>query len=342
MKTVLFLTLRMKMGFGVDVVVGQLSRLLIQRGHRVVVGCIESEPGFEGVQIEHVRATESDVAALASRVDASVIVAHTSPFFELLPGLTDRWPCWAWEHGDPTPALFDGDRDARAKVKALKAPIYPQLAGVIAISEFIRADIGFGPAHVIYNGCDHVPDTAAKALQDLAASSDRPLRVGTLLRIGAGEAFYKGNTLFQRFAAELQGVVSNVRVVAMGRGSEADARAFRDHGIEVILNAPDAEKWAYLRELDVFLSFSLWEGFNLPLIEAQALGTVGLAFDTGAHPEVTPMILRNVDDALSLVKAYSQNRELLLRHSRLCQDFVRRQFSWERCVQAFEELALGS
>lgn len=339
MKSVLFLTHRMKMGFGVDVVVQQVSRVLQQRGHRVVVGCIESETGFANLQIEHVSPVASEIAALAKRVQASVIVAHTSPFFEVLPDLVARWPCWAWEHGDPTPALFEWDRDARQRVKDAKAPMYPQLTGVIAISDFIREDINFPAARVIYNGCDHVPQVEPK-VKGSASDPKSPLRVGTLLRLGSGEAFYKGNALFQRFASALLRIEPGAIISVMGRGTEADAASFRDAGMQVHLNASDSEKWSYLRELDVFASFSLWEGFNLPLIEAQALGTVGLAFDTGAHPEVAPLILRNVDDAVTLVAAYKRDRELLNRHSQLCWSFVRQRFTWERCASAFEELVL--
>ena len=42
MKTVLFLTYRMMLGFGVDVVVHQVSMRLRKRGYRIVVGCIEA------------------------------------------------------------------------------------------------------------------------------------------------------------------------------------------------------------------------------------------------------------------------------------------------------------
>jgi glycosyltransferase involved in cell wall biosynthesis len=341
MKTVLFLTYRMMLGFGVDVVVNQVSIRLRKRGYRVVVGCIEADPaGFGNLQIERIRPTAEEVRALVQRTSASVVVAHTSPFFELLPELAGQASCWAWEHGDPTPSLFDKDRAERQRIKDRKREIYPRLSGVIAISDFIRRDIGFPAAHVIYNGCDHAPETASKNQQDIPVGELRPLRIGTLMRLGSGEAFYKGNALFRQLAARLREAAPGISVCVMGRGNDGDARPFRDAGIDVRLNASDADKWRYLRQLDVFLSFSLWEGFNLPLAEAQALGTVGLAFDTGAHPEVTPLVLGNVDDAVAQIRAYDRNRELLLQHSQLCWHFVRQRFSWDRCAATFEQTVL--
>ncbi|HEX6242431.1 MAG TPA: glycosyltransferase family 4 protein [Polyangiales bacterium] len=343
MKTVLFLTYRMMLGFGVDVVVHQVSKRLRQRGYRVVVGCIEADAkGFGDLPIERIKPSADAVGALAQRCGAHVLVAHTSPFFELLPELGTQFPCWAWEHGDPTPSLFTKDAAERQRIKDRKRDVYPRLAGVIAISDFIRQDIGFPPARVIYNGCDHVPERASKNQQDIPVGELRPLRIGTLMRLGTGEAFYKGNALFRQLAARLRETASDIDVCVMGRGNDADARPFRDAGIQVRLNASDTDKWRYLRHLDVFLSFSLWEGFNLPLAEAQALGTVGLAFDTGAHPEVTPLVLANVDEAVAQVRAYAANRELLLQHSQLCWHFVHRRFSWDRCAALFEETVLGS
>jgi glycosyltransferase involved in cell wall biosynthesis len=342
MKTVLFLTYRMMLGFGVDVVVNQVAMRLQRRGYRVVVGCIDSDStGFGDLPIKRIRPTAKDVCNLARRVEASVVVAHTSPFFELLPELPASMARWAWEHGDPTPGLFDKDRTERRRIKQRKADIYARLSGVIAISDFIRSDIRFPPAHVIYNGCDHAPVAESKNRQDIAVDKQRPLRIGTLMRLGSGEAFYKGNALFRQLASRLRETAPGIGVCVMGRGNEGDARPFREAGVDVRLNASDADKWRYLRQLDVFLSFSLWEGFNLPLAEAQALGTVGLALDTGAHPEVTPLVLGNVDEAVAQIRAYDRNRELLLEHSQLCWQFVRPRFSWDRCAAAFEETVLA-
>jgi glycosyltransferase involved in cell wall biosynthesis len=330
----------MHMGFGVDEAVAQVSRQLREQGHRVVIACRMSEAGFRDLHIEHVKADADAVAALATRVGASVIVAHTSPFFELLPALSQRWPCWAWEYGDPLPAMFDHDRADRQRVKDDKASIYPQVDGVIAISEFIRSDIGYPDAHVVYCGCDHTPLQAPKTGDELGESPRRPLRVGTLMRMGKDEARYKGNDLFQEFATALRQELPTTELHVMGRGTEDDAAMFRRAGIDVHLNASADDKWSYLRTLDVFLSSSLWEGFNLPLAEAQASGTVGLAFDAGAHPEVTPLVMRNVDEAVTQVIAYDRNRELLARHSAMCHDYVRERFIWRQCAAEFERLAL--
>ncbi len=42
----------------------------------------------------------------------------------------------------------------------------------------------------------------------------------------------------------------------------------------------------YYAACNLYVSASLWEGFNIPVAEAQACGKKVVAFDTGSHPEI--------------------------------------------------------
>ena len=88
----------------------------------------------------------------------------------------------------------------------------------------------------------------------------------------------------------------------------------------------------------MFISCSLWEGFNLPVAEAQAVGTMSIAFDTGAHPEVTPFIVSDVDEAATLIAACHRDRTRLLELSRSSHQFVRSRFAWEHTAAQFSRL----
>ena len=48
----------------------------------------------------------------------------------------------------------------------------------------------------------------------------------------------------------------------------------------------DTEMLAIMRQVDLGVSVSLWEGFNLPIVEMQNIGKPVLAFNLAAHPEV--------------------------------------------------------
>lgn len=331
---VLFLAVRMMRGFGVSVVVAELARRLLADGDTVRIGCLHHDDAFADLDIRVV-APEA-VAALAKSVGADTVVAHSTPYVEIMPNLPAGVCRLVWDHGDPPADLFAADAAIRAaQAKWKQEQVYPAVDGVIAISRFVARDIGWPAARVIWNGCDHVEDRGVKDA-DLLAPGGR-LRVGTLLRIGSGEARYKGNAVLNAFvqAAIRQGLPADF--VIAGRGEPIEAASFERAGMTVSLNLTDRERADFLRGLDVFISPSLWEGFNLPLVEAQALGTVSLAFDTGAHPEVTPLVAAGPRDLLALLAAYAADRRLLHEHSRRAYHFVRGRFQWDQTVAAFRE-----
>lgn len=49
---------------------------------------------------------------------------------------------------------------------------------------------------------------------------------------------------------------------------------------------PDEDMPYYYVACDVYATCTLWEGFNLPLVEAQACGKPVVAFEIGPHPEI--------------------------------------------------------
>ncbi len=327
--SLLFLAVRMKPGFGVTVVIDELCKCLSNGGINVAVGCQEAEGEFT-YPVRLVDPDPEAVLELANSFDCRAVVAQTSPYFEVLPHLPRELLRVAWEHGDPTPAFFPHDQAERQHVVDNKLiNVYPAIDGVIASSEFLRNDIRWPSATIIQLAADHMPDLGAKVA---AGNREKPLRIGTLMRLGKGESYYKGNQLYLELVRELRnrGVATQFEV--MGRGSAEDVEAFQAEGVLAHLNSSETDKVTFLRDLDVLISCSQWEGFNLPLVEAQALGTAAMAFDVGAHPEVTPLVVSNRDDAVSLVEAYSGNRDLLLLHSNACYRYVRKRFSWQRAA----------
>ena len=338
MTRVLSLTYRMAQGYGVDVVVGALSRKLVARGVDCHIGCIDADSTYSDLNVHTLAGELESVKLLCQALKPDLIVAHTSPFFEMLPELKRFAPCWAYEYGDPTPELFGKDAPARQAIKDFKSKhVYPVVDGVIAISDFIRRDISFPKAHVIYIDFDHVPLQAPKTSADMPGSK-RKLRVGTLMRLGKGEAHYKGSGLFLELVETLQKRGLDFTPCYLGRGEESDVAHLRAGGCDVWLNATEDRKWDYLRSLDVFVTCSQWEGCNLPLLEAQALGTAALAFEAGAHPEICPLIFSDISEAAEMIDAFSKNDELLLRHSQVAHVFVHERFAPKPNEIPFAEL----
>jgi len=79
------------------------------------------------------------------------------------------------------------------------------------------------------------------------------------------------------------------------------------NGIILPVGFPDDEELNELmKEVDLGLSLSLWEGFNLPLAEMQWIGKPALVFAVGAHPEVVAHPWYLCVDTLEMSKKAAQ------------------------------------
>jgi len=324
----------MAMGFGVAVVIENLAEELARRGHCVDVGCIHWDRNQgENFQVHVLSAEPASVHKLASDLRSEYVIAHTSPFFEVLPKLPGPYERWVWEHGDPTPELFPFDGTERRRIAQNKhTNVYPNVDRVITISEFIREDIGWPDADLVYNGCDHLRPARS------SSPGKKKLRVGTLMRLGEGEAFYKGNQLFLDLVEYCRLRSDDLEFYLMGRGSKRDAEPFEELGVITYTNATDQERAQYLADLDIFVSLSLWEGFNLPLVEAMVSGTFTIAFDTGAHPEVTPGVVSSLTEMGGLILSLNINRSVLHARSETARTYISQHYRWSKSVDSMLKL----
>lgn len=308
----------MARGFGLPEVIAALVPELDRLGVQTEVACQTTDGLFGGFPIHaEVEPTAESVLALARRVRADAVVAHGSPFFEVLPDLRGKLLTVAYEHGEPPAVLFDDVEERARREQYRREHVYGHVDRVVAISEFIRDEIGWPSAFVIPNGVDHIPDQGTKAWLP-PRDPGQPLRVGLLMRLGQGESRYKGNDLLPQLRTAADDIGVQARWEVMGRGSDHDGWLLTSKGFAVHLNATNEERERYLRDIDVFVTLSKWEGCNLPLLEAQALGTPALAPDTGAHPEFTPLCFSSLPAMAQQLRAYAHDPVLLRTHGDMC------------------------
>lgn len=101
---------------------------------------------------------------------------------------------------------------------------------------------------------------------------------------------YKGvHLLIQAFGLVRQ-EIPNAKLLIVGKHTFPDySRKLREMADDSVIFAgyvSDEELPYYYAACDLYATATLWEGFNLPLAEAQACGKPVVAFNLGPHPEV--------------------------------------------------------
>jgi glycosyltransferase involved in cell wall biosynthesis len=304
------LTERMLLGYGVDLVVDRQASLLFERGCDVTVFCLRNEiqeqKSYSLINVlndpdfQLAGSMSRNALAFAKYFNSKEIdiwILSTPPFYDLCP-LLDA-PCLIVEYGTPPgfyfpPSVAENlDNSVRYRFKQVYGSLRP-CDMIVSISNSIRDWLPAGVRHkseLIYLGCDHYKPASAEqrySFRKRIGVGDDDIVVLWVGRIQTSkdEQPYKGLLEFIQIAENLK--IDNPRIVpvAAGRGEAEDGAVLKSKGIIPVLNLPDCDMASAYAASDVFVSTSKWEGFNLPLLEAQSQGTPVVAYKFGPHREV--------------------------------------------------------
>lgn len=329
-RRIMLLSVTHSIGSGVAVVLNQQAQALLRKGFEVIVAGPRSEDDFEYAGCHRVIANTPLVAAIAAvRRDVDCVVVHTPPFYSIV-RYFGAWPLVYYiDHGEPNPEFFE-DRDARVDVNWEKRFCAPMAKRVFAVSRAIRDQSLDDRTVVARNGNSH-----------LAAWSDgwrERRRVGreklgwtdkfvvlTICRFGAAERRYKGVDTFVEISKELwfahPSTAGKVVFALAGKGGEDDVKQMEQEGLVVFPNIADSVMETLLASADLYMSFSKWEGYNLGIGQALAMGLPVIASDIEAHREFPIFTTNDVRVAMG----------------KLCETFEAAQDGAEAKRQAFVE-----
>jgi|LGOV01.1.fsa_nt_gb 1,2-diacylglycerol 3-alpha-glucosyltransferase len=163
---------------------------------------------------------------------------------------------------------------------------------VLSISEYIQKQLKeyfHQESDVLYNGIDidkfNPKNRDPKIKEKIGIRDAAPFffNVGHIEPAKGTEYVIKA---FHQFAK----IQSNAKLVIAGQATDSaylkKCHKFADNSIIFAGFLPYEDLLKCYATADVFVTGTLWEGFNLPLLEAQASGTPVVAFNHCSHPEV--------------------------------------------------------
>ncbi len=362
-----FLTERMLLGFGVDLVIDRLADGLAAKGHEVKVYASLTDGTYDNksYDVRQIPTAAYNLFPLYDRSahrwldmlnkeDVDVWLVSTFPFFSLLPHL--KAPAVAIDYGICSTEGFT--LAAKLNFAYMKwsqqRRYFPHAARVVTISDYVKSLLPSGlqdKAEVIYIGADHYlqdwdirrrPATEAAEFRRSRGVGQNDLLLTYVGRLNPAGQPYKGTrdlmTMFSRISRSKPGV----KALMVGYGDTSDARRISDLGIIPFVKAPVEMMPVVHAATDIYVTASRWEGFDLPLVEAAFFGKPGVALKIGAHPEVvrdgeTALLADTIaeleDDIIELVD--NTPRRVALGAS--AAEFAQR-FRWETAVADYDAM----
>jgi len=360
---ILFLIDGLHSGHGVAVAAAWMADALGAAGHEpLVVGSeavaaselLGRDPRFECVRMEplvgSVLQRARRVAEVASDIDklaADCVVLVTFPYDRLAGCL--QAPTICYDHGSvPRRGTALPLRCALAVVAASAVTARRRSVGVVTVSDWLANRMGRwtdrSRIRVVPNGADHMEvlrGTMLPERPDARGKLGLPMQGFVALTIGrmVREARYKGVDKLA-IALDRAGYFRCGGVLlSAGDAEEGECARLRAAGVTVLGRLSAHGLGLAFAACDLVVSASTWEGFNLPLLEAQWLGLPVMALRRCAHPEVVydkRSLVRTIGDLARRLSSLQVNgSDAAVDGADERRAFARR-FTWQSAGEQFE------
>jgi GT2 family glycosyltransferase len=338
---ILLLSVVYKIGYGVPVVIQQHARKLVQSGYDVVIGgpLAENEMRFPGCE-RVVLGSAQEAAVYAFTSGIALIVSHTPPFFEVPILIGGHIPVLAYDYGEPAAEFFqDPTRSYLLNVGYQKRAAAALTTCIATISQSVKDETLNKDALVLGLANSHLPawSEALRPERDRA----REIRgwqdgfvILTVCRFHENERAYKGLDKISMILREfpyLYPEQSKPLIWALaGAGSPSDVEQAEQLGFTVFPNVSDETLSDLYKAADAYMGFSKWEGYNLGIAQALAMGLPTLGSDIPAHREFGIRTTNSVLVACEWLAAEVERRAAAMPGQR-----VATVYEWDRSATAF-------
>ncbi len=315
---VMMLSVTHAIGHGVPVVLSLQADALVKRGYEVIVAGPRSPNDFPYPGCTRLEVHDSiDAAVFAADLSVDVVIVHTMPFFNITKWTGGYPAVISYDHGEPPSDWFP---DAAPRKAALleKDLALTMATAVYAISDAIAAESRVPVAGVIPEGNTHLGQWNEEAKERrnrvrLERGWNDHFVVLNVCRFHAGERIYKGIdtfvSVFDACKAINHDQSDKLIFVLCGKGTPDDVAEMARCGLLVQANVSNDEMLDLYCAADAYANFSKWEGYNLGIAQALAMGLPTTASDIPAHRAFGIHVSNDVGDAANWVLQTARKNE---------------------------------
>jgi 1,2-diacylglycerol 3-alpha-glucosyltransferase len=197
-------------------------------------------------------------------------------------------------------------------------------------------------ALVNYHGIEHLigEKDAAKQFRKKLEIEDKKL----VLSIGRFSTPYKGMKEIVKIFAELQKKRRDIALLLIGGGDipKSITTFMPMKNVNILTNIPYSMLKLCLAASDIYCTASMWEGFNIPLVAAQANQKPVVAFKIGAHPEVmvdeeTGFLVDDYKEFIRCLELLLDDDSLRIKMGEKAAKFARK-FTWQKSINTLKLL----
>lgn len=360
---VVFITDRMILGHGVDLVIDKIATGLCSLGYDCAVYCnnldetfkkqrpfkLKKFPNITGKSTFGRESKKKKIELILNNQGADIFIINSFPFYGMTGHLNK--PVISINYGVISTQDMPLKRKLFYKYMDFSQNYFyfRKSSAVISISSYLNNKL---PSYLrkksgyIHLGSNHYLDAAVSEQQIEEFRSSFNVKEDDCLLLYVGRLNpvnqpYKGTRQLIELFHLAGSQNSKIKLMMVGFGSGNDEIALRNEGILSITNAPWEMMPVIYSSCDVYTTCTKWEGFDLPVVEAQSFGKPSICYDLCAHPEIsrnseTGFLVRTKEEFLNRILELSS--DIVLRNKMgLNAKKNSDSFAWEKTVYQYDK-----
>ncbi|MBM3705949.1 MAG: glycosyltransferase, partial [Actinobacteria bacterium] len=208
------------------------------------------------------------------------------------------------------------------------------------LPEYIRKKATF-----IYNGIDHyaysrINEDSVKRYRSQLGVADEDILLLYVGRLNLTNQPYKGLAELVSIYQQVNFANEKVKLLAVGYGSRNDSELLKNQGVLCLPNASEEEMPVIYSASDIYTTCSQWEGFDLPVGEAQYFKKPAICYSIGAHPEIlengkTGFIVKDRDEFAEKIKLLAADKKMRIQMGENAGEFIKK-FYWQNSIEQYD------